>query len=151
MNAITAWGRGAALALALAAPAAAQSQETDWQHHLALQLSEGGAPAMQEVLNIAANVSRFYGSQAEEVQIRIVVFGRGMDMLRADRSPVLERLESFRQSMPNVAFVACQNTIDTLERNEGAPVPVLSMAERVEAGVAELIALDEAGWTIVRP
>ncbi len=150
MGLITGWARALALALALAAPAAAWAED-DWLHHLALQLSDGGEAAMQDVLNVASNVSRFYGGQAEEVEIRIVVFGEGIDMLRADRSPVLERLKAFEQSMPNVAFVACQNTIDTLERIEGADIPILPMAERVEAGVAELIALDEAGWTIVRP
>ncbi|WP_172330444.1 hypothetical protein [Mangrovicoccus sp. HB161399] len=149
MGLITGWARPAALALALAAPAAAA--EDDWLHHLALQLSDGGEAAMQEVLNVAANVSRYYSGNAEEVEIRVVVFGAGIDMLRADRSPVLERLKAFEQSMPNVAFIACQNTIDTLERIEGAEIPILPMAGRVEAGVVELITLDEAGWTIVRP
>lgn len=150
MTPISLWSGAVGLAMALAAPVTAEADDV-WLHHLALQLSDDDEAAMTQVLNVAANVSRYYSGQGEEVEIRIVVFGRGMDMLREDRSPVLERLKGFGQSMPNVAFVACQNTLDALERAEGRPVPVVSMAERVEAGVVELITLDEAGWTVVRP
>lgn len=138
---------GSALALCLTVPAGAE----DGFHSLALQLSDGDEAAMREVLDVAANVSRYYSGNAEEVEIRIIVFGPGIDMLREDRSPVLDRLKAFEQSMPNVAFVACQNTIDTMERAEGKEIPILPMAEHVEAGVVELIRLDEAGWTLVRP
>ena len=72
-------------------------------------------------------------------------------MLREDTSPVLERLTSFEQSMPNVTFAACGNTTAAMSRNEGKEIPIVSMAEHVQAGVVDLMTLDEAGWTIIRP
>jgi intracellular sulfur oxidation DsrE/DsrF family protein len=72
-------------------------------------------------------------------------------MLRADKSPVLTRLKSFKQGMPNVTFMACQNTLDSMARNEGKEPPVVENATRVTAGVVTLIELGEKGWTIVRP
>lgn len=120
-------------------------------HRLALQVSDDDEAAMRSALDIAANVSRFYSDQAEEIDIRIVVYGPGLSMLRPDKTPVMERLTSFQQSMPNVAFVACGNTIDTLEREEGSRPEVVPFAEVVEAGVAELIRLDEEGFTLVKP
>jgi intracellular sulfur oxidation DsrE/DsrF family protein len=96
-------------------------------------------------------VSRYYSDKGEEVEIRIVAFNAGLDMLLADRSPVLTRLKSFKQGMPNVTFDACVNTLDSLTRKEGKEPPLVENANRVPAGVVTLIELGEKGWTIVRP
>jgi intracellular sulfur oxidation DsrE/DsrF family protein len=120
-------------------------------HHLALQISDDDASKMNAVLNVAANVSKYYSEKGEEVEIEIVAFNAGINMLIADKSPVLTRLKSFKQGMPNVAFKACQNTLDTIARKEGKEPPLVENAERVTAGVVRLIELQEQGWTIVRP
>ena len=61
------------------------------------------------------------------------------------------RLQSFRQGMPNVSFMACENTLEAMTRNEGKEPPLVENATRVPAGVVTLIELGEKGWTIVRP
>ncbi|TMM53053.1 hypothetical protein FDT80_11380 [Sulfitobacter sabulilitoris] len=123
----------------------------DGMHRLALQISDNDPQKMNTVLNVAANVARHYSDLGEEVEIRIVAFNAGLHMLREDTSPVLERLKSFDQSMHNVSFAACDNTVAAMARKEGKEIPVVAMAEHVPAGVVDLITLDEAGWTIVRP
>ncbi|MEN3794375.1 hypothetical protein [Fulvimarina sp. MAC3] len=144
----------AAMWAATLSPSAAQAIDDDLAfatHKLALQVSNGDEATMRSALDIASNVSRFYTAKAEEVQISIVAYGPGIEMLIPDKTPVMERLTAFDQSMPNVSFVACGNTLDTLERKEGARPEILSFATEVEAGVAELIRLDEDGYTIVKP
>jgi uncharacterized protein len=121
------------------------------KHKLALQISDDGAEKMNAVLNVAANVSKYYSDKGDEVDIQIVAFNAGLTMLRADRSPVLDRLKAFKQSMPNVTFVACENTLTALTRKEGKEPPLVENATRVTAGVVTLIELGEQGWTIVRP
>jgi len=123
----------------------------DGIHRLALQISDDDPQKMNTVLNVAANVSRHYSSIGEEVEIRIVAFNAGLHMLRQDTSPVLKRLESFGQSMPNVSFAACENTIEGMSKKEGKDIPIVEIAEHVPAGVVDLMTLDEAGWTIIRP
>ena len=139
---------GAVLALGMASPALAQD---DGSHRLALQISDNNPQKMTTVLNVAANVTRLYQDRGEEVEIRIVAFNAGLHMLREDTSPVLERLTSFGQSMPNVTFAACGNTITGMTKKEGVAPPISTHAEVVPAGVVELMALDQAGWTIIRP
>ena len=126
------------------------AEEIDF-HKLALQVSDDDEVAMRSALDIASNVSRSFSDKAQEVEIRIVAYGPGIDMLRLDRSPVLDRLKAFEQSMPNVTFVACGNTLNTLERKDGKRPELVPYAEVVEAGVAELIQLDEQGYTIIKP
>ena len=99
------------------APAAAMEK-----HKLALQISDASPEKMNAVLNVAANVSKYYSDKGDEVEIEIVAFNAGLNMLRADKSPVLERLKSFKQGMPNVSFMACENTLDRHDppRRQGA-------------------------------
>jgi uncharacterized protein len=121
------------------------------KHRLALQISDDDAAKMNAVLNVAANVSKFYSDKGEEIEIQVVAFNAGLNMLRQDKSPVLTRLHSFKQGMPNVAFKACENTLEAMTRKEGKEPPLVENAERVKAGVVTLIELGEQGWTIVRP
>jgi intracellular sulfur oxidation DsrE/DsrF family protein len=123
----------------------------DGIHKLALQISDNDPAKMTEVLNVAANVSRHYSGIGEQVDIKIIAFAGGLHMLRTDTSPVSERMISFAQSMPNVVFDACENTITSMERKEGKPIPLFEGVEIVPAGVVTLMELDEAGYTIVRP
>ena len=120
-------------------------------HKLALQISDNTPEKMNAVLNVAANVSKYYSDKGQEVEIQIVAFNAGLHMLRDDTSPVKPRLQSFKQSMPNVSFIACDNTLHSMTRNEGKEPPLVENAEHVEAGVVRLIELSEKGWTIVRP
>src|SRR5690349_5109045 len=92
----------AVVLLALSAPALAGEH-----HKLALQISDNDPEKMNAVLNVAANVSKFYSDKGDEVDIEIVAFNAGLHMLRADTSPVKARLVSFKQGMPNVTFMAC--------------------------------------------
>ena len=121
------------------------------KHKLALQISDNDPAKMNAVLNVAANVSKYYADKGDEVEIQIVAFNAGLNMLRQDKSPVLDRLKSFKQGMPNVSFMACENTLDAMTRTEGKEPPLVDNATRVPAGVVTLIELGEKGWTIVRP
>ena len=128
------------------APASAMEK-----HRLALQISDNDPAKMNAVLNVAANVSKYYSDKGEEVDIEIVAFNAGLHMLRDDTSPVKPRLKSFKQGMPNVSFIACENTLAAMTKTEGKEPPLVENATRVKAGVVTLIELAEKGWTIVRP
>src|SRR2546430_13922981 len=71
------------LLLFFAVPALAEGP-----HRLALQISDNDADKMNAVLNVAANVSKYYSDKGEEVEIQIVAFNAGLHMLREDTSPV---------------------------------------------------------------
>lgn len=140
----------ALLATTVASPAIADERV----HRLALQISDGSPEKMTAVLNVAGNVARLYAEKGEEVEIRIVAFNAGLNMLRIDKSPVLARLNSVAESMPNVAFEACGNTRENMAKAENKKpedIPLFDKATVVKAGVVSLIELSEKGWTIVRP
>lgn len=141
----------ALVAIGMVGQGAVHAQDFEPDHRLVLYVSDKDAAKMHSALDIAANVSKHYNGRGELVEIRIVAFNQGLHMLRTDTSPVLDRLAAFASGMPNVGFVACGNTLDSMERAEGARPQLADGATVVQTGVAALVDLDEAGWTLVRP
>ncbi|WP_208988217.1 DsrE family protein [Labrenzia sp. VG12] len=123
----------------------------DKVHKLALQITDNDPQKMNTVLNVAANVARHYTDMGEEVDIKVVAFNQGLHMFRADTSPVSKRMTSFVQSMPNVSFEACNNTLQTMVKKTGKDIQLLEGVEIVPAGAVALMELDIDGYTILRP
>ena len=143
-----------ATALVLAVTAPAFAADKDKVHRLALQVSDESPEKMTTALNNAANVARYYSEKGEEVEIRIVAFSGGVNMMRTDKSPVLERLKSVTESLPNLTLEVCGNTLEGMAHRENkqvSDIPLYKGSKIVPAGVVELLELNEKGYTIVRP
>jgi intracellular sulfur oxidation DsrE/DsrF family protein len=122
-------------------------------HRLILQVNTNEPAVMNLALNNAANAEQHYKSIGERVQIEIVAFGPGLNMLRDDTSPVKDRLKRLKElAFPGkVQFSACNNTRQGMEKTEGKSVPIVSDATIVPSGVVRLMELQEQGWSYVRP
>ena len=53
--------------------------------------------------------------------------------------------------MPNVSFIACGNTLETLAAKEDKRPQLIEGVSVTQVGVAALMDLAEKNWTIVRP
>lgn len=125
-------------------------------HRLAIHVDDNDPARMNLALNNALNVTQLYAERGEEVEVEIVVYGPGLNMLREDKAPeaIKTRLKSFAQSMPNVAFAACENTRVNMAKAEGKKPEDIVLAPNaviVPAGVVRLIELQEKGWSYIRP
>jgi intracellular sulfur oxidation DsrE/DsrF family protein len=128
----------ALMSIALAAPALAADGKT---HRVAIQVDQNDPQVMNLALNNATNVIEYYRGKNEEVEVDIVAYGPGLHMLRSDTSPVQDRIK----------FSACNNTKQSMEKNEGKAIPIVSEATIVPSGVVQLMELQEKGWSYVRP
>jgi len=72
-------------------------------------------------------------------------------MLRADTSPVKERVAVMSLANPNLIFSACGNTHARMSKKAGKEVVLLSEARKVPSGVIRLIELQEQGYSYIRP
>jgi intracellular sulfur oxidation DsrE/DsrF family protein len=118
---------------------------------LAIQISDNEKGTFQKALNVAANFARAMSEAGEMYEIEIVAFNAGLHILREDTSPVRERINSFSQSMPEVTFSACNNTITGMTKKEGKAPPITSHAQVVPGGVTRLMELDAMGYFVIRP
>lgn len=143
-------GVGLVLVFAGMWPAAAQTvppvDKPFAEHKLALQLSDNDAKKESLVISVAYNLLKFYGP--DKVAIEVVVFGPGIDLLKADNAnrTLVDSLVA-----QGVRFDVCGNTLDTIARDSGKRPEINPHAVEVEAGVAQLLTLAETGYTIVRP
>lgn len=140
----------AVLSIALATSALAADGKT---HHVAIQVDQNDPAIMNMVLNNATNVIEHYRGKGEDVDVEIVAYGPGMHMLRADTSPVQDRIKTLKEfAFPSkIQFSACNNTKENMEKKEGHPINVMSEAVIVPSGVVRLMELQEAGWSYLRP
>jgi intracellular sulfur oxidation DsrE/DsrF family protein len=115
--------------------------------HIVLQLSDGDDAVQSRVLNVAGNLLKHYGGP-DLVDLEIVAFGPGISLLLADGDQ-RERVSSLAAN--GVRFVACMNTVETIERTSGKRPELNPLAIPVQAGVAHIVERSTQGFVVVRP
>ena len=108
-----------------------------------MQVSDNDPAKWNLALNNAKNIQADLG--ASNVDIEIVAYGPGINMLKAD-SVVGNRVGEALGA--GVAVVACENTM----RNQKlARDDMLPKVAYVNAGVVELMQKQQQGWAYIRP
>ena len=126
---------------ALVLPAYAQQAST--RGRVVMQVSDNDPAKWNLALNNAKNVQTDLG--AANVDIEIVAYGPGINMLKAD-SVVGNRVDEALAA--GVKVVACENTM----RNQKlAKQDMLPKVDYVMAGVVELMQKQQQGWAYIRP
>jgi intracellular sulfur oxidation DsrE/DsrF family protein len=115
--------------------------------HIVLQLSDGDEAVQNRVLSVASNLLKHYGGP-DLVDLEIVAFGPGISLLFADNAHG-SRISSLAAN--GVRFVACMNTVETIERTSGKRPELNPLAIPVQAGVAHIVERNMQGFVIVRP
>ena len=124
------------------------------EHHIVFQVDQNDPAVMNLVLNNVQNMLDYYNAKGEPAKVEVVAFGPGLTMLRDDKSPVKDRLMRLAKdgSFPaNLQFSACHNTMMGMEKKEGHPIPIVSVAKVVPSGVVRVTDLEEQGWSYLRP
>jgi intracellular sulfur oxidation DsrE/DsrF family protein len=137
----------------LLSPVAKSQADESKPHRLVIQVDQDDPAVMNLALNNATNLIDYYRAKGETVDLDIVTYGPGLNMLRADTSPVKDRIKHIKDlAFPSsVQFSACNNTKENMEKKEGHPVAVMSEAVLVPSGVVRLMELQEKGWSYLRP
>lgn len=120
-------------------------------HHIALHVDQNDPAIMNLALNNVANLTTYYSGVGEEALVEVVAYGPGLNMLRADTSPVKDHVHSIKESIPGVIFSACNNTKMAMEKAEGHPITIVADAHIVAAGVVRLAELQELGYAYIKP
>jgi intracellular sulfur oxidation DsrE/DsrF family protein len=120
-------------------------------HKVAIQVNQNDKAVMDLALNNARNIIDYYKDKEETVAVEIVTYGPGLHMLRADTSPVKDRIAPMSLENSNLKFIACGNTQANQSKAEGKPVSLISEAKVVPSGVVRLMELQGQGYAYIRP
>jgi intracellular sulfur oxidation DsrE/DsrF family protein len=118
---------------------------------VAIHVDEENVSTMNMALNNAANIEKYYADKGKEVTIEIVTYGPGLHMLRADTSPVKDRIAEMALMYDNLTFSACLNTVEAMKQKTQKDVPLLEEAGVVPSGAVRLMELQQEGYAYLRP
>jgi uncharacterized protein len=140
--------RLATIALLTIAFAASASAGEGKAHHVSFHVDQNDPDVMNQTLNNATNVIEYYRGRNEDVDVDIVTYGPGLNMLRSDTSPVQERHQA-----PQGDGIPRQDPVFGLQRHQDVygEAGGLPEATMVASGVVHLMELQEQGWSYVRP
>lgn len=107
-------------------------------HHVVMQLNTADTAAWTSVIG---NIKNFQKIWPGKVEIEVVVHGRALNFLVADKTHLRSDIELLAQK--GIVFSACENTMNKYNITKAM---LLNEANTVPSGVAELILKQEAGW-----
>jgi len=136
--------------LASAQPNAPAQSKLTKSHHVVIQVDQNDPAVMNLALNNAENMTKFYESKGEKIEIEFVAFGGGLNMMRSDTSPVKERLAEMSKKK-GVTFSGCGNTLANQSKAENKSLSLLPEARLVPTGVVRITELEEQGLIYLRP
>jgi uncharacterized protein len=134
-----------------AAPSSRAQASAKKPHRVVIQVSENDPRIMNLALNNADNLRGFYEQAGEAVQIEIVAYGPGLNMVRSDASPVRDRVAALVGRPQAITVSGCSNTLNTQSKNEGKELTLLPGTNLVPTGIGRIVQLQEQGWTYIRP
>ena len=131
-----------AVAVVLLAAGCSMTSPLASKDQVVFQVSSNDAKTWNLALNNAKNVQSAKGTAAE---VEIVVYGPGIGMLKADAVVANRVSEAVKNG---VKVVACQNT---MRGQKLTPADMNADIGYVPAGVIELMAKQQTGWSYIRP
>lgn len=129
-----------------ARPAVAADQETRIVFHVLRDEARGVGELLDEVEAMLAD----YRSRGQRLRVEVVAHAEGLALLRQGLSRHRERIAALADAYPNLAFVACRNTIDRLRVEQGVEVVLLPEAETTASGVAHVVRRQQEGWAYIK-
>jgi intracellular sulfur oxidation DsrE/DsrF family protein len=127
-----------ACAVAVSFPVVAAAKD-----RIVLQVSDENPKTWGQTLNVAGNLMKDYGKG--NIEIEVVVFGRGSPMLKAD-AIIANRV---RDAVGNgVHVLQCENSMKRFKLSKQDMNETISY---VPAGIQHIIKRNKEGWVVVRP
>ena len=122
---------------------AQQKKKPAAKQRVVFQVSDNDPAKWSLALNNARNVQADLGK--ENVQIEIVAYGPGLNMLKAE-SKVADRLAGALDE--NIGLLACENTMTNTHVTKD---DMYSGIAYVKAGVTHIMKRQREGWAYIRP
>jgi uncharacterized protein len=132
---------GAAL-LALALPRLAMAQAAAAKNRALFQVTDNDPARWNMILNNMQNLRE--GVAGEPIEIELVAYGPGINMLKSDSS-VKQRIAEALKS--GVKVNGCQNTMSNMKLTPADMVPEIGY---VPSGVVEVMRKQQQGWAYIR-
>lgn len=117
---------------------------------IVVHLSEDEPAHVRQVLDDVEGLLQLYRANARPARVEVVMNGEGLSLVRADTSAAPERVRRMQKEYDNLSFVACQNAIDRLKRDQGIVANLLPGVVVIDSGMAQLMRRQQQGWAYIQ-
>lgn len=137
-------------ATALGAPAPAAPAVAQRRAGIVILIDSNDPHVMGHAISYTANLSRHFAGKGQPAPpIEVVANGQGIELFRADTSPLKEPLATLRQMVPNVVFSMCASSKSIAESKENVMIQLIDGARLVPFGIGRMVELQMKGWAYV--
>jgi intracellular sulfur oxidation DsrE/DsrF family protein len=130
------------IAVSMLALGAASSTPKN-RHRVVFEMNSPGPAAWEQALGNIENMQKAFAP--EPVQIEVVCFGKGLDLLLKTDTAYEEQLKNL--VVGGVSVVACRNS---MRHRHVTSNDLLPFAGQVDSGVAEVVRKQESGWSYLK-
>ena len=120
------------------------------ERKIVLHVTTGDIAAVHDALNEAEHLLASYNKANRPMKLDIITNKEGINMLRADVSPYVDRIEQIIESNQNVAFYACQRSILKAMKREGKDIVMLPNAVTSRTAQELISERLEKGWVYIK-
>ena len=128
------------------APATADSDAT----RIVFHLTTPDQFAAAELLDDVEQMLDAYQQEGKPLRVEIVSNGEGLDFLRDSLSMFKDRIHEMSRHYANLTFVACRNTIERVQVQNGIEVNIMPDVKIIDSGVDYVVRRQQEGWIYIR-
>jgi intracellular sulfur oxidation DsrE/DsrF family protein len=118
------------------------AQANDVKHKVVIQLNTADTAAWSSAIGNIKNLQKIWPGN---LVVELVIHGKALDLLVAAKTHLAK--EVIEMSKTNVQFLACENSMRKYHIDKSE---LLTIANTIPSGVAELILKQEAGWSYLK-
>ena len=137
---------GTAMLTAGGASAAKQDRLTEG---VVILIDRNEPYVMGHAISYSANLAKHFAERGARLLIEVVANGKGIDVFRADKTPLLEPLAALRQSLPELTYSMCASSKAIAEAKEQVSIPLIPGASLVSFGIGRVVDLQLRGWAYI--
>lgn len=102
-----------------------------------------------EILDELEGVLEAFSREGKPIRIELVAQGEGLELVREGFSRHPERIQDLARRYDNLTFVACQNSIARISREQGTEVHLLPQVVITSSGVDHVAKRQAQGWAYI--
>ncbi|MGY4616797.1 intracellular sulfur oxidation DsrE/DsrF family protein [Bradyrhizobium sp. USDA 4472] len=127
------WSRRGLLAGAsiLTACGAAAAKEDRLADGVVILVDSNEPYVMGHAISYSANLAKHFADKGARLLVEVVANGKGIDVFRADKTPLVEPLATLRQSLPDLTYSMCASSKAIAEAKEQVSIALIPGANLV--------------------
>ena len=120
------------------------------ERKIILHVTTGDIVAVNAALNEAEQLLASYHKANTPMKLDVVTYKEGINILRVDSSPYVNRIENIIDSNDNVAFYACQNSVNKAQKKEGKDIVFMPNTVTDKTAMELISERIDKGWIYIK-